>query len=95
MEHREAFDQVGLLTDEPPGLAGLPFISSSDDFKLNMITRRTGLAKEISRHIGEVDSPEAAAAFLARLAPGGLDQDVPHGLGGGGEKVAPAVPRTP
>ena len=30
-EHPEAFDHVGLLVNEPPGPAGLPFISSSDD----------------------------------------------------------------
>ena len=26
MEHPEAFDHVGLLVNEPPGQAGLPFI---------------------------------------------------------------------
>ena len=31
MEHPEAFDHVGLLVNEPPGQAGLLFISSSDD----------------------------------------------------------------
>jgi hypothetical protein len=25
MEHQEAFDHVGLLVNEPPGQAGLPF----------------------------------------------------------------------
>ena len=42
--------------------------------------------------VGEVDPAEAAAPFLPGLAPGGLDQDVPHGLGCRGEEVAPAVP---
>jgi hypothetical protein len=31
VEHPEAFDHVGLLANEPPGQAGLLFISSSDD----------------------------------------------------------------
>ena len=31
VEHPEAFDHVGLLVNEPPGQAGLLFISSSDD----------------------------------------------------------------
>jgi hypothetical protein len=26
VEHREVFDHAGLLVNEPPGLAGLPFI---------------------------------------------------------------------
>jgi hypothetical protein len=30
VEHPEAFNHVGLLFNEPPGWAGLPFISSSD-----------------------------------------------------------------
>jgi hypothetical protein len=29
-EHPKAFDHVGLLSNEPPGRAGLHFISSSD-----------------------------------------------------------------
>jgi hypothetical protein len=29
-EHPEVFHHVGLLIDEPPGKAGLPFIQSSD-----------------------------------------------------------------
>jgi hypothetical protein len=32
-EHPEVFDHVGLLVNEPPGPAGLPFIQSSDDFR--------------------------------------------------------------
>jgi len=31
-EHPWGFDQVGLLLDEPPGPAGLPFTESSDEF---------------------------------------------------------------
>ncbi len=31
MEHPGAFDHVGLLVKEPPGQAGLLFISSSDN----------------------------------------------------------------
>jgi hypothetical protein len=30
-DHRTVSGQVGLLVDEPPGPAGLPFIQSSDD----------------------------------------------------------------
>ena len=33
-EHPEVFDHVGLLANEPPGPTGLPFIQSSDDFRL-------------------------------------------------------------
>jgi hypothetical protein len=29
-EHSGVFDHVGLLSNEPPGTAGLPFIQSSD-----------------------------------------------------------------
>jgi hypothetical protein len=30
IEHLQAFDHAGLLFNEPPGQAGLPFIQSSD-----------------------------------------------------------------
>src|SRR5262249_14261160 len=33
-----------------------------------------------------------SAALLPGLAPGGLDQDAPHGLGRGGEEMSLAVP---
>ena len=33
LEHPEVFAHVGLLFNEPPGQAGLPFIKSSDDFE--------------------------------------------------------------
>ena len=29
-EHPEGFDHVGILVNQPPGTAGLPFIESSD-----------------------------------------------------------------
>ncbi|MGA2701059.1 MAG: hypothetical protein ABSH35_08175 [Isosphaeraceae bacterium] len=31
VDHTRGFDHVGLLVNEPPGQAGLPFIQSSDD----------------------------------------------------------------
>jgi hypothetical protein len=31
----EVFDHVGVLVNEPPGTARLPFAQSSDDCKLN------------------------------------------------------------
>src|SRR5262245_17604524 len=42
----------------------------------------------------EVVAGEVAAAFRPALAAGGLDEDAAHGLGGGGEEVATAVPAT-
>jgi hypothetical protein len=36
-EHPEVFDHVGLLVNEPPGQAGLPFTESSDNFDSNFI----------------------------------------------------------
>ena len=32
VEHLEVFDHAGLLLNEPPGMAELPFVQSSDDF---------------------------------------------------------------
>jgi hypothetical protein len=32
VESPQGFDHVGLLLDEPPGPAGLPFVESSDEF---------------------------------------------------------------
>jgi hypothetical protein len=40
----------------------------------------------------EFDSPAVAAAFDAVLAAGVLDEDPPHGFGGGGKEMAPPVP---
>jgi hypothetical protein len=34
VEHPEVFDHAGLLVNEPPGKAGLPFIQSSDNIRL-------------------------------------------------------------
>jgi hypothetical protein len=47
VEHPQVFDHVGLLFDEPPGLAGLPFIESSDEFKSMIMTRTPRLARKI------------------------------------------------
>ncbi len=41
----------------------------------------------------QVDPIEAAGVADARLAPGVLDEDAPHGLGRRAEEVAAAVPR--
>src|SRR5262249_36292919 len=40
----------------------------------------------------EIDTAASAAAFLAALVTGPVDQESAHGLGGGGEEVAAAVP---
>src|SRR5690349_8733185 len=40
----------------------------------------------------QVDAGESLPALAASLSAGVLDQDAPHGLGGGGEEMAPAVP---
>ena len=40
----------------------------------------------------EGDTVPVATVLLSSLAPSGFHQDAPHGLGGGGEEVAPVVP---
>ena len=47
---------------------------------------RDGVVRQL-----DVDSP-TPTVFEALLAPGAVDEDAAHGLGGGGEEVAPAVP---
>ena len=37
VEHPEVFDNAGLLANEPPGTAGLPFIKSSDNIQTNFV----------------------------------------------------------
>jgi hypothetical protein len=39
-EHLEVIDNVGLLVDRPPGLAGLSFIKSSGSLKSITLARR-------------------------------------------------------
>src|SRR6185312_11346057 len=59
----KVFDHAGLLVNEPPGEAGLPFIQSSDDIRLDcdlrrwpvptdpvsssIVPRRAGIAREL------------------------------------------------
>ena len=46
-----------------------------------------------ARDVPPLRPPGPAAPVLeALLAPGGLDEDAAHGLGGGGEEVAPILP---
>ena len=41
---------------------------------------------------GEIDAQPSAAVLVGLLATGLLDEDASHGLGGGGEDVAAAIP---
>jgi hypothetical protein len=40
VEHPEVFDHVGILVNRPPGTAGLPFSSSSDDSELTALASK-------------------------------------------------------
>ncbi len=37
MEHPKVFDHAGLLANEPPGKAGLPFFKSSDNIQTDFV----------------------------------------------------------
>jgi len=66
MERPEVFDPVGVLANEPPGVAGLPFISSSDDFTSIMTTRRTGLARTTSNEAECGAAPPSTSERVGR-----------------------------
>ena len=50
VEYPEEFDHVGLLVNRPPELAGLPFLSSSDDFDSNFVRAGCEPAPAPSQH---------------------------------------------
>ncbi len=53
VDHPQGFDHVGLLVNEPPGQAGLPFIQSSDD-TFPMIPLEPSM---FARHLFTIDYP--------------------------------------
>jgi hypothetical protein len=57
-EHPEVFDHVGLLVNEPPDSAGLPFIQSSEDIRSMIIEpRASALRLALTHHKGPLPTP--------------------------------------
>jgi hypothetical protein len=78
VEHPKAFDQIGLLVDGPPGLAGLPFAQSSDDFAPAVDTSRiTGFIMPTD---GTILGSETAKASGQSAEP--TTRPLPHGMPG-------------
>jgi hypothetical protein len=53
VDHPQGFDHVGLLVNEPPGQAGLPFVQSSDDTS-SMIPLEPSMS---AQHLFIIDYP--------------------------------------
>jgi hypothetical protein len=62
LEHAQVFDHAGVLIDEPPGMAGLPFVESSDNCKLMSASQQVlipCLLRDHVRHIKRRDTQNA------------------------------------
>jgi uncharacterized protein YbcI len=88
-ERPAAFDHVGLLVNGPPGTAGLPFIQSSDDKKLNYSPGRAFGPPRLHYYL-YCTAPSGQSKWLAAPAPGIMSAGPPAG-----RHPNPVVPRGP